>query len=113
MAINVKQFRFFDSKNSNNYNEPSNITKEGLISGSVFAPYVPIIQLGIQSLPGVQFCVNDNIDSITIGNTGIYELELDTQVSIAKLRFSSKSIEMIENSTDLGLIVDILYGREE
>jgi hypothetical protein len=37
---------------------------------------MPIVQLGIQSVPGTKFYLNGSNNPIIIGNTGIYELDL-------------------------------------
>lgn len=36
-----------------------------------------ITQLNIQALPGTLFFINDNSNQIIIGNTGIYEINLE------------------------------------
>ena len=75
MAKKVKQFRYYNNTSSNNY--PSNIVNyRSLISGTAFSDFIPIYQLGIQSLPGTKFYLNGATNPIIIGNTGIYELDL-------------------------------------
>ena len=76
MAKKVKQFRYYnDQQGGNNY--PSNLHYRNLVSGSAFSSYVPIIQLGIQTLPGTKFYLNGSNNPIIIGSTGIYELNLE------------------------------------
>lgn len=113
MAKNIMQFRYYNENNEKN--QPSNISADMLRSGKVFEPYLPIIQLGIQSLPGTQFYVNgdESIPSTVIGSTGIYELDLDGLTEITKLSIASSSIQRIEDNSSAYLIVDIIYEVED
>ena len=83
------------------------------VNGEVFGKYTPIIQLGIQTLPGVKFYVNGNDNPITIGVTGIYEIDASCGVSITSLRFDPISLALIEESPSTKLLVDIIYEEEE
>jgi len=48
MAKQVKQFRFYSSNPEEiDKNSPTNINKENLISGDIFANYMPISKIGI------------------------------------------------------------------
>ena len=107
MAKQIKQFRFYNQKSSKNY--PSNITMANLASGAIFSSYVPIIQLGIQTLPGTRFYLNNANDPIIIGNTGIYELDLQGLSEITSLTFEQRSIQAISDNNNAYLIVDIIY----
>ena len=112
MTKQVKQFRFYQTNSDKNY--PSNkINYRTLISGSLFQDYMPISQLGIQSLPGTKFYLNNSNDPIIIGHTGIYELDLEGLAEITALSFDSKSIEAINGNNNSFLIIDIIYEREE
>jgi hypothetical protein len=66
-------------------------------------------------LPGVEFHLNNGITPITIGYTGIYELELDDKIDIFNLAFEAASMNLIgaNESSDSYLIVDIIYDTEE
>ena len=79
-----------------------------LVRGSVFANYLPIVQLGIQGLPGTEFYLNNSITPILIGTTGIYELDLDGLSEITDIHFSRKSMEAIHNNENAYLIIDII-----
>jgi hypothetical protein len=46
-------------------------------------------------LPGVEFHLNNGITPITIGYTGIYELELDDVSDITSLTFNAKSMNLL------------------
>lgn len=120
MARVVKQYRYYNDKDEVR-NQPLQreledgtieaITKEHYISGVVFESpsCFPILQLGIQALPGTKFYLNSSIDPVTIGFTGIYELELDNGVEIIKLTFNPTSMNEIESNINGYLIVDVLY----
>ena len=107
MAKKIKQLRIYNQKSSINY--PSNISMANLASGAIFSSYVPIIQLGIQTLPGTRFYLNNANDPIIIGNTGIYELALEGLSEITALEFDRADLTSINNNTNGYLIVDIMY----
>jgi hypothetical protein len=70
-----------------------------LNKGTVFTKYLPFTQLGIQSLPGTRFYLNDNIEGpVILGSTGIYELELEGISKISSLKFDSKSLKLIADN---------------
>ena len=58
MANAIKQFRFYGDENVGK-NQPQNATLDSYHTGSVFAAYFPILQLGIQTLPGTIFYLNN------------------------------------------------------
>ena len=81
----IAQFRYFGD--SNGYlnstvagtiyhkmdnNQPASLTSIDLQSGDAFLDYVPIVQLGVQALPGTRFNLNANIDS---NSSVIYDIE--------------------------------------
>jgi len=112
MANVVKQFRFY-SDDDMAKNQPSNVGSTGYINGSVFKAYFPILQLGIQSLPGTMFYLNNAIEPVIIGRTGIYELDLEEETEISDIRFDYTSIEAIGRNRNSYLIVDIIYDNGE
>lgn len=109
MAKAVTQFRFYGQDNANNY--PATGTINDYISGKVFTDKncYPILQLGIQALPGFKFYLNDGVSPIVIGSTGIYELDIDGLAEINKITFDKFSMQNINSSSQFGLIVDIVY----
>ena len=111
MAKQIKQFRYYKQNNLKNY--PTNISIDNLASGSIFSKYMPVIQLGIQSLPGTKFYLNNSNDPIIIGNTGIYELDLNGLSEITAISFDRASINAISANQNGYLIVDILYEDGE
>ena len=108
MAKQIKQFRFYNQKSARQ-NYPSNITMANLASGSIFSSYMPVVQLGIQALPGTKFYLNNSNDPIIIGQTGIYELTLEGLSEITALEIDRNSLTAINNNIGAYLIVDILY----
>lgn len=111
MAKQIMQFRYYDENNSGQKNQPRNITRAKLASGSVFSNYFPITQLGIQALPGTKFYLNNGTTPIIIGSTGIYELDLEGLSEITHLAFDASSINSIHNNPNAYLIVDIICGE--
>lgn len=119
----IAQFRYFGDKNSSlnskdkdaiyhqlDGNQPNGLTGADLCAGTAFADYTPMVQLGIQALPGTKFNLNTNLDPIIIGTTGIYELDLtDSSAVITSLTFEQDSIELIQANPDGYLIIDIVY----
>lgn len=110
MARKVYQFRYYGD--SSNKNQPNNLTGAKLRSGSAFKDRLPIKQLGIQTMPGVKFYLNNSVDPIIIGSTGIYELNVENLTEITALNFDLTAINMINNSPSTSyIIVDILYDN--
>ena len=109
MAKQAMQFRYYGDKHEKNYLT----TTSGLLDGTTFESYYPIIQLGIQSLPGTHFYLNNSNTSIIIGSTGIYELDIEGYTDITKLNFDNNSLENISNNGNAYLIIDIISNKEE
>lgn len=113
MAKFVRQFRYYGDGNPETY--PRDLKFTQLRTGSIFADYSPITQLGIQTNPDFKFYINDSSNSIIVGGTGIYELDLEGIGQIYNLRFDADSLNEIivnnQNNVDnqYGLIVDIVY----
>lgn len=106
----IKQFRYYSDTNTNN--SPS-VASGAWVQGSIFTDYFPVLQLGVQSLPGTKFYLNNAAEPIIIGNTGIYELDLDGEAEITALQFSSESMAAIKANANAYVIVDIIYESEE
>lgn len=109
MAKKIQQFRYYP-KGVSVY--PEGLKASGLSGGgNAFANYLPIIQLGIQTLPGVKFRLNGASNEIIVGSTGIYELDVSDGAAITMLSFDAASLKMIDESGTGYLIVDILYDN--
>lgn len=116
MAKKVMQFRYYkNGDDEKNYplaeGDKSAAAAVNWISGTVFGDYYPIIQLGVQGLPGTSFRLNDSITSIIIGSTGIYELDVEGYTDIRKISFDSTSLNAIEKAGAY-LIVDVISDKE-
>lgn len=116
MAKKVMQFRYYKDGDKRNYPLIEGIESAAAaanwVSGNVFNSYYPIIQLGVQGLPGTSFRLNDSITSIIIGSTGIYELDVEGYTDIRKISFDSTSLNAIEKAGAY-LIVDVISDKEE
>ena len=94
-------------------NQPNSLSSLDLSSGDAFVDYVPIIQLGIQALPGTKFNLNANLDPIIIGVSGMYELDLtNSSAVLTSLTFDKDSLDQIEKNPDGYLIIDIVYDDD-
>lgn len=124
MAYKVKQFRYYNDKSSevseSKRNQPTTlngtttlITSQHYVNGDVFGKNFPVTQLGIQALPGTKFYLNEAVDPVIIGATGIYELDLTNGIQISKISFAFDSMEIIKNNDNAFLIVDIIYDDGE
>ena len=113
MAKQVYQFRYYGDGDSRN--QPAGtITGSKLKSGSIFAKYLPMYQIGIQTMPGVKFYVNNGTLPIIIGQTGIYEIDVDGLTEITNLTFDTTAINLIKaNPSNAYLIIDIIYDDGE
>lgn len=111
----VMQFRYYGDNHSKTW--PTNLSQNALTdinSSGYFNKYFPISQLGIQALPGTKFYLNNNYEQahpIIIGNSGVYELNLEGIGEINELKFDAASIRTIANTGHL--IIDIVYGEDE
>ncbi len=113
MANKVVQIRYYsDNDKKNNY--PANIKRINFITGEAFTSYTPILQLGIQAIPGTKFYINNNNTSpIYVGQSGVYEIDFNNKTSIGSLSFDLESIELIHQNPGGYLIVDIIYEEAD
>ena len=111
MSKYVRQLRYYSEGHPNNYpTDGEYVVNQSSLSGEkFFTPYMPIIQLGIQTLPGTKFYLNSANNPIIIGNTGIYELDLSGLSEITSLTFEQRSIQAISDNNNAYLIIDIIY----
>ena len=83
---------------------------------NILAKYGSVSHLGIQGEPGLIFYLNQGDNPITIGETGIYELNLEGIGRIHSLRFNEAMLTDIykkEKNPFHRLIVDIVYEGAE
>lgn len=103
MAKKVSQVRYFGGGNAN-----GNTNATQLMNGSAFK--YPIVQLGVQALPGTRLLINNSETPLTIGATGIYELNIDGLATITSLMFASASVKNLPATASI--IVDYIYDEE-
>lgn len=104
----IMQFRYEGFKNSSNYPEFSDYNAT-LITGNIFQDYPSISHLGIQAPEGMRFYLNGSVYPITVGKTGIYELDLEGVGRINKIRFNAEDITKYFAEAKNRLLVDIIY----
>ena len=103
----LKQFVFYGKDNKNNFPE-----KVSTWTHNVLSSYPTVSHLGIQGVPGTTFYLNQDGDPITIGVTGVYEIDLGGIGFISKLAFDETLLLSYYNNNpnpDYRLIVDIVY----
>ena len=124
MAKRIKQYRYYNEANDGvTKNQPSKVQDESgemqdtsykhYVSGLVFGSYFPVLQLGIQALPGTKFYLNNAVDPIVIGLTGIWEVDLDGQTEITAIQIDNQSMQNIANNPNAYLIIDVIYDDGE
>ena len=105
------QFRYYKDNNLNN--NPMNWNWTYYCSSNTFKQYAPITSIGIQSLPGVKFYLNDSINPIILGISGVFELDVsNTSATINNLRIDQKSMDLIRNSENGFLIIDMVCDEQ-
>ena len=113
MAKQLRQYRYYGESQNN---APQGLSKNMLVTGSAFfaeARLISIASLGIQTLPGVKFYLNDSVDPIIIGHSGIFELSSTNKYEVTSLRFDPTSIDLIDSISNTAyLIVDVIYNTK-
>ena len=106
----IKQFRYYGKNHADNY--PANImTYSNLAHSNIFAGHGSITQMGIQAPRGtIMFLNNEQRYPIVIGETGIYEIDLQDYGQIYAIRFEGASLEALERQGSTGrLLIVIIY----
>lgn len=109
----IKQFVFYGENDSRNI--PNNTDWKY----NLFKDYGLVSHLGIQGAPDTLFCLNHSgdKDAISIGGTGVYELNLEGVGYISGLRFVWDKLTENYPATKIDdkskLIVDIVYEGED
>ncbi len=124
MVKKVLQLRYYGPK-SDNYNVETDNSwptldsdpnlAQHLIDGSLFNKYIPVTHIGIQTIPGAKFYINNNnTNPIIVGALGIYELNLDdTTGLIYSFKVDPNTIMAINKIATAYLIIDIVYEEQE
>ena len=109
----IMQFRYDSPTSQENYPKYENYNLV-LANENIFNNYKSITQIGIQAPPGVKFYLNKSSNPITIGKTGIYELDLTGMGFISAIRFSSPELAtFIDADNTARLLIDIIYEEGE
>ena len=95
MAKTVGQVRFYGDGDKRNY--PQGLTMSQLQSGVCFNDYYPIVQLGVQTLPGAKIYLNKDSEPIIVQVT---ELFVDPQVLFANIEVLTQRILMMKKPSD-------------
>lgn len=114
--MKLAQFRLFNAGTS----EMTEAVKTSWANGSAFKyngniSVFPAYRIRIQTLPGVQFNINDSLDWVTVGYDGVYELDLGTQPLITNLKFSTNSLDNVAatmsstGATKEGILLEIFF----
>lgn len=107
----IVQLRYFGEGNENNVPKDNNIWA----GGNLLRNFGNVSHLGIQGEPGIKFYLNNRTNPIYIGNTGIYELNLEGLGYITGLYFDKQNLneKYAEQKDRHMLIVDFVYNSAE
>ena len=78
---------------------------------NIFNDYKLVSEIGIQAPVGTRFYLNGGTYPITIGKTGIYELDLEGIGRINSIRFNREDIQKSFPTGNIvnRLLIDIVY----
>ena len=107
MNKKIMQFRYYGTKNKNNF--PANIKAVDISTEDFFKNYYPIHYIKIQGPNSIKFQINSNLNSVMLGPSGIYELDLEGIGRIHTIRFDANSLKQLISDTENYLIIDIIY----
>lgn len=110
--MDIKQFRYYGDSQIGKLNYPTELSASILWSGKLFTDYVngSIIKLGIQGRPNTIFSLNGG-SPIYIGDTGIYEIDLEGVGTIQSITFNKDSLTQYDGAENVNsrLLIDIVY----
>ena len=108
MAKQIKQFRYFKSGSTKDY--PDGVILEDFVAGTAFLNNYPIVHLGIQTIPGVKFYLNNTPNTLMVDATGIFEIDLEEKTEIDAINFEAETFKsLIEQNNNGYVIIDIVY----
>lgn len=102
----IKQFRYSGDSSKDNSGDTS---KQALVFGNIFQNYNTISQMGIQGRPGTSFYLNNSEFPIVLGETGIYEIDLQDRGTIYSIGFVDNSAFSYYSTLGDRLLIDIVY----
>lgn len=91
--VKIKQFRYPDDNTTINWTDNVFLDLDGEVT-----------QLGIQAPSGTKFYLNGFNNTLQVGCTGIYELDLEGLTTLTQLRFDGNSLANAQT-----IIVDVVY----
>ena len=115
MAYYITQARYAGGTwNTNSYTSESSPWSIGDSSSLAWNTGFSILQIGVQSLPGVGFTLGSGNNMIYIGQTGIFELTLPEDQAINNFSINPTDSDMNYYfsdglTTDFYIYVDIIY----
>ena len=116
----VKQLRYYGFDNALNVpqedNSWMNLSTDGVNKADLLTSFGAAVKIGIQTLPGVRFFINEqsNNDGIIIDHTGVYELDLrNTTTAINNLYFDAASLQRINEIDNASIIIDLLCNPRQ
>ena len=108
----IMQLRYFGEEKSTNLPNDEKNWQFNLLS-----KYGNVSHLGIQGEPGIVFYLNEGHNPIQLGNTGIYEINLEGLGYITKLYFDMDILHEVYPKDNMNekhvLIVDFVYNGAE
>lgn len=104
----IKQYRYYGNNNSNTY--PKDLSDSQLTFGNIFDG-IAVSQLGIQGRPNTGFYLNDSIYPIILGETGIYEIDLQDRGVITSISFINDETFKKYSAGDR-LLIDVVFEQK-
>lgn len=110
----IKQFRYYGCGDRKSQNYPNFTSAEAylnaLTNDTLFTDYGGITKLGIQCRPNTRFYLNKSPYEIVVGETGIYEIDLEGYGQISSIKFVAEDLRIYDQAgvTDR-LLIDIVY----
>ena len=77
----VYQYRYYGENENKN---TEGMSLDSLASGAAFSSKMPILQLGVQSLPGTKFYINNGINPVIVGSIGSISIDFSNGGEIEK-----------------------------
>ena len=106
----IMQFRYRGEHHEENF--PTFQFYTDILSyGNIFQEYGLVTKLGIQAPVGIRFYLNSSSNPIMVGETGIYELNLEGIGRINSIRFDRSDLEKYytDNPRNDKILIDIVY----
>ncbi len=113
LAKRIAQFRYYGINSDQNYIPGAQLKAEEYLDkfcdGNLFSAYINgvVVQMGIQGEPNTAFYLNDGDYPIYIGQTGIYEINLDGMGQITSIAFAKDTLASYVDGKRL--LLDVLY----